>query len=256
MSQELARKFDELSQHILDLADIDGATCDDLDAKISSLSTQLTIQKRLDETLKLIRENQPLPLRRLSYNLKKLCESGTPSDSRWSKLQKLEFRSLIFCMLCFAGLPSLPAQQFSWLLENIERYLGTRSLPPSWIGHDQILKTVANVPKQDHTKAFLESLFHEYLSSHKVVNELLGYHRVEIELCKLSGSDVTEKEPPTEPRNIESFVDNGDHPFSKYQPPRQMTPRRAVPCIDLITRLLYWRRLRTYIGRCSSYCGI
>jgi len=60
----------------LDFADIDDATCDDLDIKISSLSAQLTAQKRLSETLKLIRENQPLPLRRLSYNLKKLCESG------------------------------------------------------------------------------------------------------------------------------------------------------------------------------------
>lgn len=134
----------------------------------------------------MVQENKSLPIRRINFNLKKLTETGERSDSRWSLLQKLNFTSLIFCTLAFAGLVSLPSDQFDWLLHNVERYLQVRRLPSDWVIREQVRKVIANAPRQANTAAFLKN-----------------YHTVELELCEISNDNVQREEPPSKRRCVE-----------------------------------------------------
>ena len=133
---------------------------DDLYAQISKLSLQLAVQSELDALAKLVQEHQLLPIRRMTYNIRKLADNGERSDTRWSSLQKLKLPSLIFCTIAFPGLVTLPSDQFDWLLRNVEHYLQVRSLPLDWFVREQIRGVIARIPSHVKLAAFIESSCH------------------------------------------------------------------------------------------------
>lgn len=161
MSQGLSQKLIELGEKTFDLQDIDDNTFEDMHAKASSLLTQISVQKRLNSTASLIRHMKDLPIRRMSFNMKKLLASkdrNQQTELRWSRLRELDCQALIFCTISITGLTLLPAEEFNWLLQNVGIYLERQSLPPSWITRDQVRKVVANLPRGEITKSFLEGL--------------------------------------------------------------------------------------------------
>ena len=119
MSQNFCQKLVELGEEMFKLRDIDNAMFEDMHAKASNLPTQFAVQKRLNLTASLVRHMKDLPVRRMSFNIRKLLASTDHSnraESRWSKLRELNCQTLIFCTISFKGLVSLPAEEFSWLL--------------------------------------------------------------------------------------------------------------------------------------------
>lgn len=158
MSQKLFQSLDEISESMYNCHDINDATTEGLWARISSLSTQIAMRKGLDDAVKLVQLQNPLPVRRIGFNIKKLSEVDQQQGSRWSQLQELDIEDLIFCTLSFTGLLTLPSEQFHWLVQNVHRYLRAQSLPHGWIARDQIRKVLANIPRGMNTKSFLESL--------------------------------------------------------------------------------------------------
>lgn len=88
--------------------------------KVSDLSAQIAVQAGFDELGSLIRRQKPVPVQRMGFNLKKLSEN--PDNLRWSQLQAFDFRTLIFCVLPFSALSSMPNEQFNWLVNHAEHY--------------------------------------------------------------------------------------------------------------------------------------
>jgi len=199
----LCQRLDDIGEQILEFQDIDDAF-GDLHTRISNLSAQLAVRKALDEIVKLVRDRKPLPVRRLGFNIKKLSETGRQDDSRWFKLQKLNFQTSIICMLSFARLNSLPSTQFDWLVQHAEHYVQAQGLAIDWPIRDQIRNVVLNTLIQEHTKEFLESLS---LSMFNFVNMVTdkqpGYHKAAIQLCQTDLSEVTGEEPSSKKRRIE-----------------------------------------------------
>ena len=148
MAQEIYRKLDEVKEHILE---IHNAQLEELLRRTSKLVTQVSAQKSLGLVIQLLRQGKPLPVRRTSFNIKKLCNGSEESRRRWEKLQGLDIEALILCTLSFPGLVSLPANQFNWLLSNANRYMEAQGLPSNWVTADQIRKVIANVPRQKDT---------------------------------------------------------------------------------------------------------
>lgn len=107
MAQEPCQNLDEIEERIFELRDIDDTLCKELGAKICNLSTQIVVQRGFVEIVRLVRQGKPLPVRRINFNIKKLSESNERADSRWSRLQNLDFQTLVFCALSFAGLVSM-----------------------------------------------------------------------------------------------------------------------------------------------------
>ena len=158
---DFCQKLIELGEGSFKLRDIDDTTFEDMHAKASSFLTQIAVQKRLNSTASLVRNMKDLPIRRMSFNMRKLLASKDQSDqtkSRWSRLSDLDCQTLIFCTISVAGLALLPAEEFSWLLQNVGDYLEKQSLPPGWIARDQVRRVVANLPRGEVTKSFLEGL--------------------------------------------------------------------------------------------------
>lgn len=176
MPHEISLKLDEISKRVFELNDIDHVLSKELSVRASNLSAQIAVQRGLDEIVKLVREEKPLPVRRIGFNIKKLSDGTEKSQSRWLELQKLDFTTLIFCTLSFSGLSTLPHEQFNWLLDNAQCYLEARDLPPTWIATDQIRKVITNTPRQENTRAFLEN-----------------YHKLEIQLCNPNKPSILEE---------------------------------------------------------------
>jgi hypothetical protein len=99
-----------------------------------------------------VKQGADLPVRRISYNVRKLSEECNP---RWNELIKLNCESIIFFTIAFNGLASLPDDVFSWLVQNLQNYVQSRAFPPHWILRDQIRKVVSNTPRKENTKPFL-----------------------------------------------------------------------------------------------------
>ncbi|KAL8674149.1 MAG: hypothetical protein Q9168_001443 [Polycauliona sp. 1 TL-2023] len=162
MSQGFSQRAVELGEKTFNLRDVDDTTFEDMHAKASSLLTQIAVQKRLNSTASLIRRMKDLPVRRMSFNMKKLLASkdhNHQTELRWSKLRELDCQALVFCTISITGLALLPAEEFRWLLQNVGIYLERQSLPPGWIARDQVRKMVANLPRGEITKSFLEGLY-------------------------------------------------------------------------------------------------
>ncbi|EMD66429.1 hypothetical protein COCSADRAFT_169362 [Bipolaris sorokiniana ND90Pr] len=153
-SVALCQQLDHISTAMLGLCDIDFTA---LSIKISDLSSQIAIQAVFDETSCLIRKQKPVPVRRLSFNLKTLLEK--PNSLRWSQLQTLDFRTLIFCTLSFSALATMPEERFGWLMNHAEQYTQAQAFPPAWIAKDQIRKVITKTPRQKSTNEFWKKYY-------------------------------------------------------------------------------------------------
>ncbi|EED20492.1 hypothetical protein TSTA_037120 [Talaromyces stipitatus ATCC 10500] len=152
MTQNMLDQLDMLYLTLFQLDDIDDQLCSTLQSKLAALGDQIPILQRLASYSKLVKQGSDLPVRRINYNIKKLSESCKP---RWNEILKLNCEAIIFFMIAFNGLSSLPDQEFSWLARNLENYVEKRAFPAHWILREQIRKVVSNTPRKDNTKAFL-----------------------------------------------------------------------------------------------------
>jgi hypothetical protein len=157
MTQKICKEMDEIMERILKIHDIDDVRFQELCDKVATMSTQIAVQKCCDDILKLVEKGEALPVRRISFNIKKLSDGCEQSEPRWQRLQTLQFNGLILCMLSFPGLVSLPSDQFNWLIDNTDRYLQAQGFSTNFIEIDQIRKIVANAPRQENTKIFHDS---------------------------------------------------------------------------------------------------
>jgi hypothetical protein len=192
-SVDICQKLDRVSALVLGLGDIDFA---DLRTKVSSLASQIAVQAGFAEVGSLIRNKKPLPVRRMGFNLKKLSEKS--DNLRWSQLQTLDFRTLIFCTLSFSALSSMPSEQFSWLVCNATHYTQVQAFPQAWIATDQIRKVIANTPRLECTKDFWKSKL-LMLPISTLLKQRLDYHELELEVCNIRDSRDT---PMTECDNF------------------------------------------------------
>lgn len=167
MSQGICDKLDEMSERIFQSQNVDDAIFESVYSKACSLVTQVAVQRKLESTAQLVRDNGILPVRRININIKKLSNSGNElgEQGRWRRLQKQDCETLIFCTLSFSGLVLQSEEQFSWLVENARAYLKAQSLPSSWIAREQIRTVMARTPRQTNTRSFLESQLHHCFSN-------------------------------------------------------------------------------------------
>lgn len=154
MAQEMLKQLDTLYLTLFQLDDIDDQLSSTLQSRLAALSDQIPMLQRLASYSKLVKERSDLPVRRINYNIKKLSEN---CKTRWNEVLKLNCETFIFVMIAFNGLSSLPDKEFSWLVQNLEKYVGKRAFPTHWILREQIRRVVSKTPRNDNTKAFLAS---------------------------------------------------------------------------------------------------
>lgn len=160
MSQRILQNLDTLVTETFEMHDDGEGTFKSLKAKVSLLATQIAVLEKLGPVVGLIRRGEPLPMRALSYNIKKLSEDDSKrdnhGDSRWACLQRLGCETAIFCMISCAGLALWSVEEYGWLLNNAQRYLAVQELP-LWATREQIRKVLANVPRRPNIASFLNS---------------------------------------------------------------------------------------------------
>jgi hypothetical protein len=156
MAKQVRKKLDEVDECIFQLRKIDDTEFEALRDRVSNIAIQISLQRQFDEILELLQQNKLLPVRRISFTLKKLFDGKEQSKLQWQQLRNLDFNSLIFCMLALQGLLSLPTSHFNWLVGNIDRYLKAQEFSTNLITIDQVQKVIRSVRRQENTKEFLE----------------------------------------------------------------------------------------------------
>jgi hypothetical protein len=154
LAQSLLQQLDMLQLTLLQLEFIDNQLGSTVQSRLTALADQVPILRRLASVSSLVKQGADLPVRRISYNVRKLSEECNP---RWNELIKLNCETIIFFTIAFNGLASLPDDVFSWLVQNLQNYVQSRAFPPHWILRDQIRKVVSNTPRKENTKPFLAS---------------------------------------------------------------------------------------------------
>ncbi|KAL2390564.1 hypothetical protein RJ035_001102 [Blastomyces gilchristii] len=148
MSQQSLRNLDSIIGDTFQLRNDGEDSFPSLKAKVLHLATQIAALERLEPVARLIREGRLLQMRKLNYNIKKLSEDDSKRDdheySRWTSLQKLGCQTAVFCMISFSGLAQLPAEEYDWLLKNVQRYMTVQELPRNWVAREQIRKATMN----------------------------------------------------------------------------------------------------------------
>ncbi|OAT12062.1 hypothetical protein BDBG_07457 [Blastomyces gilchristii SLH14081] len=123
------------------------------------------VLEKLEPIIRLIRRGKQLPVRKLSFNIRKLSDgnpkTGSHDEPRWARLQNLGCETAVLCMIAFNSLATLAGDEFEWLLENVQRYLAIQSLPCGWIASEQIRQVMARALRQPNTLSFLES-YHKH----------------------------------------------------------------------------------------------
>ncbi|OAT12859.1 hypothetical protein BDBG_17707 [Blastomyces gilchristii SLH14081] len=137
MSQQSLRNLDSIIGDTFQLCNDGEDSFPSLKAKVLHLATQIAALERLEPVARLIREGRLLQMRKLNYNIKKLSEDDSKRDdheySCWTSLQKLGCQTAVFCMISFSGLAQLPAEEYDWLLKNVQRYMTVQELPRNWV---------------------------------------------------------------------------------------------------------------------------
>ncbi|OCK75869.1 hypothetical protein K432DRAFT_272305, partial [Lepidopterella palustris CBS 459.81] len=155
MAQDICKKLRQIEEDIFLLHKSDTKDFGEVRDKVSNVVLHIRMQEGLDDTVKLIREGKPLPVRRIGFNLKKLCDGTNESNSRWQKLQALCFEALMLCIMTFRGIISLPSEDFMWLVNNANRYLEVQGLSSNWIAREQVRGVIGKTPQTASTKWFL-----------------------------------------------------------------------------------------------------
>ncbi|KAL2380541.1 hypothetical protein RJZ90_004515 [Blastomyces dermatitidis] len=128
-------------------------------------------QEKLEPIIRLIRRGKQLPVRKLSFNIRKLSDgnpkTGSHDEPRWARLQNLGCETAVLCMIAFNSLATLAGDEFEWLLENVQRYLAIQSLPCGWIASEQIRQVMARALRQPNTLSFLEMITKSNMSENE-----------------------------------------------------------------------------------------
>jgi hypothetical protein len=154
LAQSLLQQLDMLQLSLSQLEHIDDQLSLTLRSRLTALADQIPLLKTLASISSLVKQGADLPVRRISYNIRKLSENCKP---RWDELLKLNCETIIFFTIAFNGLASLPEEAFSWLVQNLQGYVENRAFPRRWILRDQIRKVLSNIPRKDITMPFLAS---------------------------------------------------------------------------------------------------
>ncbi|KAF2103234.1 hypothetical protein NA57DRAFT_52760 [Rhizodiscina lignyota] len=154
MALDIHKELDDISRRLLELTDIDDTQEDALHHRLSTISAQLRAQKTCRAAIEELKQTRPV--RRMTFNLKKLLDGSEASEARWSKLQTLEFNSLIFCLLSFSTLMTVPGDQFDWLLQNVTKYLEMQGFSLNLTESTAMKRTIDKIPRQENSHAFLK----------------------------------------------------------------------------------------------------
>ncbi|OJJ65622.1 hypothetical protein ASPBRDRAFT_49629 [Aspergillus brasiliensis CBS 101740] len=157
MIENVFDRLEEFHKSLLQLEDFEEEIGTALQNRLNMLADEVPMLIRLASVSKLVRHKGDLPVRRITYNVKKLSGDCTP---RWNELLKLNCDTQLFLMLSFNGLSSLPDKEFNWLVENTQEYLGRRAFRSNWILRDSIRRTVVKLPLNASTQQFLRSSSH------------------------------------------------------------------------------------------------
>lgn len=195
MAHDICQELREISERLLRVSDIDTDQIKTLQDISSAISAQVAVQSTCAETIKSIKEGNT-PVRRITFNVKRLSDGSKESAPRWSKLQDLDFNSMVFCLLSFSAIVALPAVQFDWLVCNVKSYLETQGFSKSITEIAQVRRVIMNTPKHEKTKAFLEGMhISASLLRFGELSRHTGYHKSEIEIAN-------EPEPPQKRRLV------------------------------------------------------
>ncbi|KKK23238.1 hypothetical protein AOCH_004407 [Aspergillus ochraceoroseus] len=164
MIENIFDRLEEFHKSLLQLEDFEEGIGTALQNRLNMLADEVPMLIRLASVSKLVKHERDLPVRRITYNVKKLSGDCTP---RWNEFLKLNCDTQLFLMLSFNGLSSLPDKEFNWLVENTQEYLGRRAFRSNWILRDPIRRTVVKLPLNASTQPFLRK-----------------YHNAEIDLCE------------------------------------------------------------------------
>ena len=87
MSQGICDKLDEMSKRIFQSQSVDDSVFESVYSKACSLVTQVAVQRKLESTAQLVRDNGILPVRRININIKKLSKSDDElgEQGRWRR---------------------------------------------------------------------------------------------------------------------------------------------------------------------------
>ncbi|EDN03889.1 predicted protein [Histoplasma mississippiense (nom. inval.)] len=208
MSQQSLRKLDSIIGDTFQLRNDGEDSFPSLKAKVLHLATQIAALERLEPVARLIREGELLPMRKLNYNIKKLSEDDSKcddhEDSRWTCLQKLGCQTAVFCMISFSGLAQLPAEEYDWLLKNVQRYMRGQGLPRNWVAREQIRKVMANAPRRPNAISFLNS-----------------YHKLEMQWCDTTETNTIQEKSAWEGMrngNLQQFPPASNPHENKTEP--------------------------------------
>jgi hypothetical protein len=153
MQNKVLQQLDDIHIRMFEISG--AAPLEELDARLSDLHVLLSVQKGFDKISSCIRNQKPLPIRKMVFNLKILRQEK--NRRRWLSLLELDFRSFIFCTFAHQALASLAEEEFVAIVANVGHYMQAQSLPSDWIMSDQIRKGIMKVPKEAHTKVFWQS---------------------------------------------------------------------------------------------------
>jgi hypothetical protein len=128
--QEIALKLDEIAEDIRSCDDLDNSF-DDLQQRFLQLEAQLHVQRSLQKTAKLLRQqtcDKALPKQhatRIKHFIKFTFEKTSRSNERSIRLRKLECNALKLCGLTYKikEILELPAPQFDFLLANVTDFV-------------------------------------------------------------------------------------------------------------------------------------
>ena len=199
MANKVSKKLDEVHECIFQLRKIDNTQSEELRDRVSNITIQISLQRQFDEILELLEQKRPLPVRRISFTLKKLFDGKEQSKLQWQQLRNLDFNSLIFCMLAIQGLLSLPSSHFNWLVGNIDHYLKAQEFSTNLITIDQVQRVIRSMRREESTKEFLEGK-NFGCSERTYAYSTSAYHKLEIQLCHEDGPD---EEPSRKRSRIE-----------------------------------------------------
>ena len=80
MSQGICQKLDEMNRRIFQSQNVDDTIFESVYNKTCNLVSQVAVQRKLESTAQLVRDNEILPVRRININIKKLSNNNENLD--------------------------------------------------------------------------------------------------------------------------------------------------------------------------------
>lgn len=163
VSPALTHQLDGIRESLLKTPDIGSKFLEDMLGELSSLKVHVTMLQKLDPITSNIRHGRGLPVRSLRRNLGWIFKKYDNEDNvavanKQKLLQGLDCRTLLLCIIAFGNLLLLPAEQFSWILNNAPVYLKEQHIPACWIANDAVRMIVGNLPNMNHMEQFMNGM--------------------------------------------------------------------------------------------------